>query len=631
MRNSLIVTVNMLFCGLLLSGCGGGNPYAVRSPGGDVKALISEDPNEQLQYEMIGAGQVVIEPSPLGITVDGVALGQGVSLGTPVRTRAEGSYPWRGVHSTAVNRYRGLRIPVHHDASGMEYTLEIRAFDDGFGYRYIVPGKGMRTVSGEVGAFRLPAESIVWMQHNTSNYEAEYQSYSLEDLPDKHAGPPVIVELPAGGYAAISEAALFDYSGMTLLAAADGSGTLHATFQDDSTWRLQGTIVTPWRVIIAVPDLDGLVNSDIIHNLNDPPSVELANAEWIRPGRGFWHWWSGTIGNWDSVAYDRQKSWVDHAAEFDFEHYLVDAGWEFTWKEPGRDKWALLEELTRYAAERDVSIWVWKRWRTGRTEGVEMVGLDDPQIRRDFFARCRDAGVAGIKIDFMDSESKERIDYYTNVLRDAADYELMINFHGANKPTGESRTWPNEMTREGIRGLEFNKWSKLSPQHYASLPFTRYIAGHGDFTPCTFNPDMLKGTTMALQLATAVCYTSPVMHYADRPELYLQSNATDVIRAIPSTWDETRVLEGSKIGDLAVLARRKGKTWFVGVINGAAERSYTLDLSFLGDGKYDAVQLADVPNRPAAMFRSEQAVAADREITVEISAGGGFVAMFEPQ
>jgi alpha-glucosidase len=520
-----------------------------------------------------------------------------------------------------------------HTGSGQKYVLEVRAFTDGIGLRYVVPGEGRRRVSGEDTAFALANGSAVWFQTNTRNYEAFYRRLPAAEVPaDTHMGPPVVVELPAGGYAMISEAALFDYSGMTLCPAQEGKSRLNAVFEDDESWELEGTIETPWRVVVVSPDLNGLVNSDIITNLNEPPAPALANADWIRPGRGFWHWWSGTIGNWDSVAYDRQARWVDHAADFGLEYYLVDAGWEHTWHSPGRDKWDLLSELTAYARAKDVGIFVWKRWKTGRTEGVEMEGLGDPESRREFFRRCKEAGAVGIKIDFMDSESKAVIDFYTAVLKDAARHELMIDFHGANKPTGESRTYPHEVTREGIRGLEYNKWSALPPEHYAGLPFTRFLAGHGDFTPCTFNPEMLKGTTFALQLATAVCYTSPVMFYADKPELYRKTPAVDVMKAIPSVWDETVVLSGSKIGDLAALARRRGETWFVGIINGAGQRSYLLDLSFLGTGRYASVQLADHPDRPDRLVRTQETVGARSStgIRVRMNAGGGFVGMFEP-
>jgi len=604
----------------------------VKSPDGAIVVRVGADEAGRLSYLVQRRGKPVIGSSPLGITVDGEDLGDGVSVGR-IRNRrlVTRSYPTRGGHSQARKHFRSGRVPVTHKASGMKYTVEVRVFDDGAAYRYVVDTWGRHEVSGEASAFTLPAGSTIWYQTNTGSYEGFYEKYALQDIPaETFMGPPVVVDLPGDrGYAAITEAALYDYSGMTLSPDKNNPRRLNAVFQDDKAWPLVGEIKTPWRVIMICPDLDGLVNSDIIGNLNPLPSMDLARADWIRPGRGFWHWWSGKMGNWDSVAYERQGQWVDYAAQFGFEYYLVDAGWEHTWKKPGKDKWALLAELCAYAKSKDVGIWVWKRWNTGRTEGIQMGGLDDTEIRRDFFRRCKEAGAAGIKIDYMDSESKAVIDFYTDVLKDAADYHLMIDFHGANKPTGESVTYPHEMTREGVRGLEYNKWSALPPSHYASLPFTRFLAGHGDFTPCTFNPEMLKGTTFALQLATAVCYDSPVMFYADKPELYLKTPAVDVMKAIPSVWNETKVLPGSKIGDLAVMARRTRQKWFVAAINGGAERSYDLDLSFLRDGKYQAVLLTDDPERPDNLIRSEQTISAVSTLQLKLNAGGGFVLMID--
>lgn len=618
---------------VLSAGALGANEVVVKSPDGRLTMTVGVEEGGYLAYELGRDGEAVIESSPLGITVDGARLGRDVSLGSATRTSVDASYATRGVHAVARNHYNGATIPVTHRGTETPYVLEVRVFDDGAGFRYIVEGSGKRRVSGEDTCFQLPADSVIWYQTNTNNYEEFYERHPIGEVKkDVYMGPPVVVELPNdSGYAALTEAALFNYSGMTIRSIGTGSSLLEATFQDDEVWELVGTIKSPWRVIMVSPDLNGLVNSDIITNLNDPPSPELANADWIKPCRGFWHWWSGTMRNWDSVAYDRQFEWVDYAAQFGFECYLVDAGWEHTWKKPGKDKWALLKELTSYAAEKGVGIVMWKRWETGQTEGIEMEGLDDPQSRRDFFRRCKEAGAIAVKIDYMDSESKEMIDFYTNVLIDAAKYQLMIDFHGANKPTGESRTYPHEVTREGIRGLEYNKWSALTPEHYATLPFTRLIAGHGDFTPTTFNPEMLKGTTFALQLATAVCYTSPVMFYADKPALYLKTPAVDVFKAIPSVWDETRVLAGSALGDMAVMARRKGDQWYVGIINGKErERSYWLTLSFLGQGQYAAVQLADDPARPDRLVRTETVVQNSSATKVRMNAGGGFVAMFTP-
>ncbi|MEN6578550.1 MAG: glycoside hydrolase family 97 catalytic domain-containing protein [Phycisphaerales bacterium] len=629
-----MMIVEMAIVGMcMMAGASGQSEgMVVKSPDGRLAMWVGVDGAGQLTYRLDREGQAVVAASPLGVTIDGVALGRGVAPGRPERWAVDETYLCRGVHSKARNYFNGVKVPVAHKPSGRAYTLEVRVFNDGVGFRYVVPGEGKHRVAGEDTAFVLPEGCGVWYQTNTKNYEGIHERAAIEELKqDTFMGPPVIAELPeGGGYVALTEAALFDYSGMTLRAVGGPSRRLAAAFEDDTEWELEGRIVSPWRVIIVTSDLNGLVNTDIISNLNEPPAVELDGADWIRPGRGFWHWWSGTMGNWDSVAYDRQAGWVDHAANFGFEYYLIDAGWEETWPKPGKDKWVLLRELTQYASGKKVGIWVWKRWKTGRTEGIEMEGLDDPASRREFFRRCKEAGVAGVKIDYMDSEAKAMVDFYTDVLKDAAVAQLMIDFHGANKPTGESRRYPHEMTREGVRGLEYNKWSALPAGHYASLPFTRFVAGHGDFTPCTLNPEMLKGTTFAMQLATAVCYTSPVMFYADKPEVYLKTQAVDVLKAIPSVWDETVVLPGSKIGELAAIARRSGERWFVGIINGGAARSYSLDLAFLGRAEYASVQLADAPQRPDDFVRTDAVVRGGTTLTVSMTTGGGFVAMFEP-
>jgi alpha-glucosidase len=328
------------------------------------------------------------------------------------------------------------------------------------------------------------------------------------------------------------------------------------------------------------------------------------------------------------VDWEYQKPWVDKAAQLGFEYYLADAGWEQRWDASGADRWTRLKELADYGKTKGVGIWVWCRWSEGDCEGFHMTGIETPEKKEAFFKNCSQAGAAGVKIDFMDSESKDRLDFYYDCLQRAARYKLMINFHGANKPTGEARTYPNEITREGLRGLEYNKWSDLPPIHYATLPFTRMLAGQADFTPCTLNPKFLKGTTVTLQLATTIVYTSPLTHWADNPDLYLASPAIELIRNVPTVWDETIVLPGSKIGELAAFARRKNNDWFVGIVNAGPQRDYELSLSFLGKGSYNGLLVYDRLADPTALDVTRQSVERHEKLKVRMNQGGGFAGWF---
>ncbi len=611
MKRSMSVG-SVLLLGLL--GAAGCSQLTVRSPGGDLAATIHVDGNGQLTYSVQHDRVRVLEDSPLGITVDGIKLGAGVTLGAAKTTTVNETYASRGVHTMAVNHYTGAVIPVTHQASGLTYTLEVRAYDDGLAYRYVVPGRGERRITGEASAWTLPAGCSVWYQSNTKNYESIHRQRTAESFKkDTKIGPPMVAVLPdRKRYVAITEGALTNYSGMTLRSA--GGRVFEAAFEDDRSWKLTDTITTPWRITLVSADLNGLVNADIVANVNPPPSAELAGASWIRPGRATWSWWSQGTGRWSL-----QKRYADMAAELGFEYILIDEGWE-KWRDGSKDKWGLVKEVVDHAKRRNVDVWVWKRW----------LQIAEAKVRDRFFARVKGVGVVGVKVDFMDSESKARIDFYTACLRDAARHRLMVNFHGANKPTGESRTWPNEMTREGVQGLEYNKWTRISSTHNVTIPFTRFLAGHGDYTPCTFDPKRMRGTSWAHQLACAIVFTSPVTCWADNPKNYLGNPARDVLETIPPVWDETRVLAVSEIGNVAAFARRSGKTWFVGILNGRGKRMVEIDLAFLGPGTYQAVTLADDAGKPDAFVRSEKRVRSGDVLKIVMRTGGGYVARFTP-
>jgi alpha-glucosidase len=246
----------------------------------------------------------------------------------------------------------------------------------------------------------------------------------------------------------------------------------------------------------------------------------------------------------------------------------------------------------------------------------------DAAQRRELFARVRALGAVGLKVDFLDHEAKEVIDLYQAILKDAAEHQLMINFHGANKPAGESRTWPNELTREGIYGLEHRRverWATFNPE----FPFVRMLAGHADYTPVVFG-ERRKETSWTHQIASAALLTSPLLVYGGHPASLLSNPAVEMIKAIPSVWDETRVLPPSEVGELALFARRSGDTWFIAAMNGPTERTVRVDLSFLPRRSYRALIVSDSAEDAAAVQVETRDVA--RSLDVVMRSGGGFIA-----
>jgi hypothetical protein len=604
----------------------------IESPQGTVQVTISANADGRLVYAVQFAGKQVLAPSPIGVKVDETDFGTGVEIGAAKEEGFESKFPWRGNHAEVdvAGKFAAILI---QQKGGAAWTLEVKCFDNGVAYRCVIPGEGTRKVAGEAAAWEFPAGTFAWCNPNTATYEGVYERFAVNEIPaDKFKngiGMPTTLELPGGGFAVLTEADVMGYSGMTLASVKD-KNVLEAAFRDDAKgWSMSGEIKTPWRVLMLSADLNGLVHNDIVPALCPPPDGKLfpegIRTEWLKPGRCLWQWWA-----YDDAGthWSKQKWFVDQAAELKCQYYLVDEGWEHTrqeWASEGKDVWTRMKELCDYAAGKGVGIWVWKGWTFD--EKRQWPGLETPQKREDFFRHCAEAGVKGTKIDFMDSESHDRLAFYEDCLRVGAKYKVMVNFHGANKPTGEARTWPNEMTREGVRGLEYNKWDALPPVHYATLPFTRYLAGHGDFTPTTFQPERIKGTTFAQQLAGAVVFNSPILCWADKPDLYLASPAVEFMRNIPPVWDETIVLPGSVIGGLAAFARRSGDDWYVGVINGGKAREITIDFAFLGSGDRMADFFTDVPAEATKLdVQKNVKIKASTKQVVKLNDGGGFVA-----
>ena len=591
--------------------------FKVSSPDG--KAVITVTDAGGLNYAVTLDGREVVAKSRFGIIADDVDLGADVKLGKASSRKVRESYPMFGGHSQADNDCRETTVSVR-TAAGENYELDVRAYNDGVALRARLAAKAGRKINGEATEWKVSGNPLAWYQTDFGSYEGLFQSTRLEEFSEGRKIPlPITFTLPGGGYALVTEANLVNYSDLGVQVASNHS--LHAFFHarpDGTGWTTDDAVVQPWRVTLLARDLNALVNSDLVRNLCPPALPELAKAAWIQPGRSSWQWWSS-----GGPIYSEQHQWVDWTKQLGFEYYLIDEGWR-NWKADGKDNWACLREVCDYAKTQGVKIWLW----------VNSNEVPNTARRTNVLDHAVAVGAVGVKIDFEPEANVRWVNWYDESLRDAAARKLMLDFHGANKPIGRDRTWPNGLTRESIRGHEYQilRYRRtLPPSHDTILPFTRFVIGPGDYTPTVFNPKELRGYTWARELAQAIVFTSPYLCYADHPTNYLNNPAVDVMKAIPATWDETVVLPGSEIGKCAAFARRSGKQWFIGVMNGGEATTLDLPLDFLGRGKFQMTQLGDAPDRTDAWQREEKTVTRKDLVKLSLRPSGGAVIELKPQ
>jgi alpha-glucosidase len=610
-----------------------------------------EHPAEGLRYSVQFHGKPLLLDSPMGLKLEGAqpALGPSMRLVNQEKNSADQSYTIPvGKTSSVRDHYNSMRADFD-DGLGRKLTVEARAYDDGVAFRYIVPEQAAiknANIEREFTEFRYSKDAITYpliLNGFQSSYEDEYQVRQVSGLHhDWLIALPLLANVPGTGWVAITEADIENYAGMYVRKAAEPFAVraeLSPRLDKPSiAVQADAPITTPWRVLMVGEEPGRLVESNIILNLN-PPS-KIADMSWIKAGKSAWDWWSGEAA--PSVSFKTgmntatMKHYIDFASSSGFTYMLIDAGWAKAERKGPQDYAALADitqiapeidmpELLRYAKEKNVGIWLWSHWSS----------VD--KYMNEAFPLFEKWGVAGVKIDFMDRDDQEMTRWYRHVVELAAQHHLMIDYHGAFKPDGLRRTFPNLMTREGVMGKEYLKWSaRVTPVHNTTLPFTRMLAGPLDYTPGAFgnvtrdqfiprDKEPMAPNTRAHELALYVVLESPLMMVSDYPEHYAGQHDFEFIKQVPVTWDEIRVLNGRPMENITV-ARRSGKEWYVGAITNWDARTVQVPLNFLGEGKYTAEIYADAPDAGTKATNTtftKQPVDRSTVMEVKMAPGGG--------
>jgi alpha-glucosidase len=521
----------------------------------------------------------------IGLRAGGRCLPEGLALAGHARRSVDERYTTpAGKRRTHHARARELVLRFRRGRARLRVV--VRAADDGVAFR-TVP-RGTAHVSGECTEFTAAHRTRAWLQRYGTSYEHPYDEVRLRDAKPGAIGFPALLST-GHDWVLLSEGAIPPGQAAGRLRLRDGA--LHVERSR-----------TPWRVAV-IGSLATIAGSDLVDDL--APAAH-GDWSWVRPGRVAWSWWSDSAS---PASLSRQQQYVDFAARMGWEYVLVDEGWDPSW----------IPSLTAYARERGVGVLLWSRWDA----------LATPAQRDALLSQWRDWGVAGVKLDFMESDSAARMRWYRGVTRAAAERRLVVDFHGSTVPRGLSRTWPNVLTQEGVLGAESYKGdAPATPEHNATLPFTRGAIGPMDYTPVTFSASR-RQTSAAHELALSVVFASGLQHFADSPEAYAaQPLAEGWLRDVPVAWDDTRLLGGYP-GRSATIARRAGERWYVGAIRAGAGGAAALPLDFLQPGRaYVAELIEDAPGGGLAA-RTEQVTAGDT-LRVTTGANGGYVVRLSP-
>ncbi len=646
----------------------------VASPDGrnEVTIGIAEG---RLYYTLQRDGRAVILPSQLGFEFrEAPPLRDGLRIVATADTTVDQTWtqPW-GEVSRVRDRHNELRVAIVEGAPpGRRFDVVVRAFDDGIGFRYALPAQPALDafeITEELTEFHLADNARAWWipANRWNRYEFLYSASPVSMLDTVHT--PLTLEAADGLHVVIHEANLVDYAAMNLLGSGDNRlRAWLAPYADGVRVRGRTPFVTPWRTIQLADRAADLAPSVLGLNLN-PPSV-LEDTDWIEPMKYVGIWWGMHIGTmtWSSgprhgATTAHTREYIDFAAANGLGGVLVEGwnrGWDGNWMENG-DQFSFTEPypdydlhaVAAYARERGVAL-------IGHNETSMGIENYERQLE-EAFSFYESLGVNAVKTGYVGDLTPEghahhgqyMVRHWRKVIETAARHRLMVNAHEPIKDTGERRTYPNMLTREGARGQEYNAWSGDGgnpPEHETILFFTRLLAGPMDFTPGIFDilieradgtprrPEQPRvRTTLAKQLALYVVIYSPLQMAADLPESYAGQPAFQFIRDVPVDWDTTRVLDG-EIGDFVVVARRErdGDDWYIGAVTDEEARTLEIPLSFLPAGRrYVAEVYADGPDahwlhNPLPITIAQHDVDAASSLTLSLVPGGGQAIRIRP-
>lgn len=611
------------------------------SPDNQIRLEIFQNESGVYGFRKLFKGKIIVETS-VGIQLQDQNFLSGLEFLEIQEFEGNEIYSIPGKRKMVEANYNGINLFLNSDHGSIK--IEFRIFNDGAAFRYVVPQQERITnynVVNEFNTFSFPDLQLkaypMCLDNFESNYEGTYSPQEVESIPQgKLIGMPLL--LTGEGVAlAITEAALIDYAG-TYLIRHNHENELQSVLSPHPTDQYISVInnsgfVSPWRVLMVADSPVKLIESDLLTNLNSTPATNDF-TEWVKPGKASWDWWSGPFLENDPAAgmnTSTIKKFIDFSAEAKLEYMLIDAGWS------GKHDEHYYQDITRpiaeidmrqildYARNKNVGIWLWANWRCVRRQMYQA------------FPQYQQWGIKGIKVDYMDRDDQEMVQFYIEVAALAAKHRLMVVFHGAHKPTGLSKTYPNILSYEGVRGNEYNKWDKLLPSHNLMLPFTRMLGGPMDFTPgsCVnveeedhisrWNNPMSIGTRCH-QLAMFVVYDSPFQCLCDSPDLYRDGFGLDFLSVVPTVWDNTIGIAGDP-GEFIVIARRSGDKWYVGGMV-AEKQNLQFSLNFIGKESAEVELWYDYADRDEStnpLLKDRFKISSDDTVNLVCDQGGGFV------